>query len=200
VADLVQAACWRRRPACTANPLSVDLRERVVAAVSDELSRRAAAARFGVSISSAVRWVELARNSGGVSPKPQGGDQRSARIEVHAPLILGMVEKTPDVTLDVSCGSELPNARLVLYEVCAAPERVTRELFRFVGLDWHAQTGTFISRSTQDENETDYYAVYRSTNAVAQRWRQTMTRADQEAVRIVVKDSPAAHHWPDLRG
>jgi hypothetical protein len=29
----------------------------------------------------------------------QGGDQRSARIEAHAPLILGMVEKTPDVTL-----------------------------------------------------------------------------------------------------
>jgi transposase len=64
-----------------ANALSVDLRERVVAAVSDGLSRRAAAARFGVSVSSAVRWVELARNSGGVAPKPRGGDQR---IEAHA--------------------------------------------------------------------------------------------------------------------
>jgi transposase len=53
----------------------------------------------GVSVSSSVRWVELARNSGGVAPKPQGGDQRSARIEAHAPLILAMVEKTPDVTL-----------------------------------------------------------------------------------------------------
>jgi hypothetical protein len=29
-----------------------------------------------------------------------GGDQRSARIEAHAPLTLGMVEKTPDVTLE----------------------------------------------------------------------------------------------------
>jgi transposase len=82
-----------------ANPLSVDLRERVVAAVSDGLSRRAAAARFGVSVSSAVRWVELTRNSGGVAPKPQGGDQRSARTDAHALLILGMVQKTPDVTL-----------------------------------------------------------------------------------------------------
>jgi transposase len=82
-----------------ANALSVDLRERVVAAVSDGVSRRAAAARFGVSVSSAVRWVELARNSGGVAPKPRGGDHRSARIEAHAPLILGMVENTPDVTL-----------------------------------------------------------------------------------------------------
>jgi transposase len=34
-------------------PLSVDLRERVVAAVDGEMSRRKAAERFGVSISSA---------------------------------------------------------------------------------------------------------------------------------------------------
>jgi hypothetical protein len=34
-----------------------------------------------------------------VTPKSRGGEQRSARIEAHAPLILGMVEKTPDVTL-----------------------------------------------------------------------------------------------------
>jgi hypothetical protein len=97
--------------------------------------------------------------------------------------------------------ASIPNARLVLYEdLCAAPEEVTRELFRFVGLGWHAQTEAFITRSTQDDHETDYYAVFRSTNAVAQRWRQTMTRADQEAVCMVVKDSPVAHHWPDLRG
>jgi hypothetical protein len=97
--------------------------------------------------------------------------------------------------------ASLPNARVVLYEeLCTAPERVTRELFRFVGLDWHAQTERFIARSTQDDNETDYYAVFRSTSAVAQRWRQTMTRADQEAVRIVVQDSPIASHWPELCG
>ena len=79
--------------------LSVDLRERVVAAVSSGLSRRAAAARFGVSVSSAIRWAELARSSGGVAPKPVGGDHRSARIEALAPLILGIMKKTPDVTL-----------------------------------------------------------------------------------------------------
>ena len=36
-------------------PLSVDLRGRVVAAVDAGRSRRQAAARFGVSISSAIR-------------------------------------------------------------------------------------------------------------------------------------------------
>jgi transposase len=82
-----------------AKALSVDLRERVVAAVSGGLSCRAAALQFRVSASSAIRWAALARQTGGVAPKRQGGDHRSARIEAQAPLILGMVMTTPDVTL-----------------------------------------------------------------------------------------------------
>lgn len=36
--------------------LSVDLRDRVIAAVEDGMSCRQAATRFGVSASSAIRW------------------------------------------------------------------------------------------------------------------------------------------------
>jgi transposase len=79
--------------------LSVDLRERVVAAVAAGASCRAAAARFGVSASSAIRWVALARDGGSVLPGPLGGDRRSARIEAHAALILGLIEQRPDITL-----------------------------------------------------------------------------------------------------
>jgi transposase len=39
-----------------AQTLSRDLRDRVVAAIEDGLSCRAAAAHFGVSASSAIRW------------------------------------------------------------------------------------------------------------------------------------------------
>jgi LPS sulfotransferase NodH len=93
----------------------------------------------------------------------------------------------------------LPNIRLVLYEqLCAEPEAVTRELFRFVGLDWQSQTERFIARSTQDDSDPGYYAVFRSTHAAVERWRRTMTPADQDAVRMVVRDSPLAHHWPGL--
>ena len=59
--------------------LSVDLRDRVVAAVEAGLSRRKAAERFGVSIASAIRWTRLSRSSGHVRPRPVGGDQRSRR-------------------------------------------------------------------------------------------------------------------------
>lgn len=80
-------------------PLSIDLRERVVAAVDGGMSRRKAADRFGVSISSAIRWTSLRRRTGEVQPKRQGGDKRSARIEAHAPLILRLVEAKGDITL-----------------------------------------------------------------------------------------------------
>ncbi len=79
--------------------LSVDLRQRVVAAVAEGASCHAAAARFGVSIASAIRWCARERETGSVAPKALGGDRRSGRIEAHASLILGLVERTPDITL-----------------------------------------------------------------------------------------------------
>ena len=45
-------------------PYSLDLRERVVAAVEKEgLSRNRAAARFGVAVSTAVHWVRRFQRS-----------------------------------------------------------------------------------------------------------------------------------------
>lgn len=54
-----------------ARTLSVDLRERVVAAVEGGMSRREAAERFGVSVASAVRWCALSQETGSVSAKPR---------------------------------------------------------------------------------------------------------------------------------
>ncbi len=79
--------------------LSNDLRVRVVEAVLAGSSRRRAGARFGVSVSSAIRWVRLWHERGDVRAKPQGGDRRSGRIEAHAEFLLDQVAQTPDVTL-----------------------------------------------------------------------------------------------------
>ncbi len=79
--------------------LSDDLRVRVVEAVDAGASRRQAASRFGVSVSSAIRWVRRWRDRGEVGARPQGGDRRSGRIEAQAGFILAAVEERPDVTL-----------------------------------------------------------------------------------------------------
>ena len=79
--------------------LSEDLRIRVIRAVEGGMSRHAAAARFGVSIASAVRWVAEYLRTGRTAPKPRGGDRRSGRIEAQADLLMGAIEETPDITL-----------------------------------------------------------------------------------------------------
>jgi transposase len=79
--------------------LSDDLRMRVVAEVEKGSSRRAAAARFGVSVSSAIRWVQAFRKTGTSEAKPQGGDRRSKRIEAHRVFILKTITDRKDITL-----------------------------------------------------------------------------------------------------
>jgi transposase len=80
--------------------LSEDLRVRVIAAVERGGRRRAVAAQFGVAASTVTKWVQHLRRSGSVAPKKQGGDRRSDRIEAHAGEILGLVQATPDITLE----------------------------------------------------------------------------------------------------
>ncbi len=80
--------------------VSDDLRERVVeAVVLGGLSRNRAAARFRVSVASAVRWVMRFRTTGEISPAPSGGDRRSGRVEAHHDYLLGLVRRSPDLTL-----------------------------------------------------------------------------------------------------
>jgi len=79
--------------------LSLDLRDRVIAAIEGGMSCRQAAERFGVSAASAIRWRQLALVHGTPAAKPQGGDQRSGRIEAHGDFILATIAEQDDITL-----------------------------------------------------------------------------------------------------
>ena len=82
-----------------AKSLSLDLRRRVGDAVEQGLSCRQAAERFGVSASSAIRWLGRLKQQGDIAAKKQGGDRKSGRIEAEAAFLLGEVAETPDITL-----------------------------------------------------------------------------------------------------
>ena len=79
--------------------LSQDLRDRVVAVIDGGMSCRAAAAHFGVSTSSAIRWRRLALQHGKAVAKPRGGDRHSGRIEAHGDFIKGLIAEQGDITL-----------------------------------------------------------------------------------------------------
>ena len=79
---------------------SMDLRARLLAAVDRQSSCRAAADRFGVAPSTAVRWRVQQREAGDIAPKPRGGDMRSRRMEERAADILAIWEERRDITLE----------------------------------------------------------------------------------------------------
>ena len=79
-------------------PCSLDLRERLVAAVEAGESRRSAARRFGVSASSSVKWTARSRATGSVKPKRMGGYRRPV-LEPHRAWLLERVAAKPDLTI-----------------------------------------------------------------------------------------------------
>ena len=79
-------------------PYSGDLRDRVVAAVGAGASARSAAGRFGVSVSTAIRWAQRLRMEGHAQPRAMGGDHRSRLVE-HRAAVLELLAQRPDLTL-----------------------------------------------------------------------------------------------------
>jgi transposase len=76
-----------------AKSLSLDLRRRVVDVIERGLSCRQAAARFGVSASSAIRWLDRLKKQGGVAAKRQGGDRKSAVSKPKRPSSLARLPR-----------------------------------------------------------------------------------------------------------
>ncbi len=81
-----------------ARPLDLDLRERVVAAVSSEQSCRAVAKTFGVSVSSVVKWSQRFRATGSVAPCKMGG-HRPYVLEAERGWLLARLQEQPDITM-----------------------------------------------------------------------------------------------------
>jgi transposase len=78
--------------------LSGDLRLRVLKASDEGMSARQAAARFGVGISSAIRWIARAK-IGELAPRPQG-HRRASSLDAHEAFIVGLIEERKDITLN----------------------------------------------------------------------------------------------------
>ena len=82
-----------------ARPYSMDLRNRVTAAVlSGGLSCHKAASRFGVAPSTAIRWLQQVRRTGSAAPGQMGGHKPRKLIGMHRQWLLERC-KVQDFTL-----------------------------------------------------------------------------------------------------
>lgn len=102
--------------------LSDDLRIRVLKASASGMSARQAAARFGVGISTAIRWIARARQ-GELRPRPQGWRRPSA-VDAHEEFVIASIDDRKDVTLDEMVGRLF--AAMILFEKFAQHQPLNR--------------------------------------------------------------------------
>ena len=96
---------------------SGDLRERVIEAVEAGASRREAAERFEISVSSAVKWLRCWRDQGRSASKLRGGSR--SVLEDYRDRIQAIIGEQPDRTLDeiieVMRRRRIPGSRSALW-------------------------------------------------------------------------------------
>ena len=97
-----------------ARAYSLDLRERVVAAVAAGKSCRAVAATFEVSVASVVKWSQRFRATGSAAAKPMGGNRPYA-LARERDWLLGRLAEKPDVTLRALLGELVARGVKVSY-------------------------------------------------------------------------------------
>jgi hypothetical protein len=91
--------------------------------------------------------------------------------------------------------SGLPNVRIIHHEdLCEEPEHVARQAMAFAGLTWHAQTASFVRRSTTHAGPSAFYGVFQDAAVVSRRWRTDMTAEDRRSVEAVASIVSAAPH------
>lgn len=81
-----------------ARAYSIDLRRRVIEAIDDGLSTRAAARRFAIGISTAGSWYRQWRSTQDLRPGSQGHPSGS-KLDRYEAFILGLVDDRKDITL-----------------------------------------------------------------------------------------------------
>ena len=82
-------------------PYSMDLRERVAAAIDQgEGSQRQVAKRFRVSVSFVTRLIQRRREAGTLAPKAHGGGRRPALGFPERVRLARLISEQPDATLE----------------------------------------------------------------------------------------------------
>ena len=82
-----------------ARAYSLDLRERVVAAVGDGQSSRQVARLFRVSVASVVKWAQRSRATGSPAARPMGGRPGVSKLDGERTWLLARLAEKPDLTL-----------------------------------------------------------------------------------------------------
>ncbi len=109
-------------------PYSMDLRERVLAAVdAKEGSLRTLAQRFRIGLATLTRWLSRRRQTGSVAPKPHGGGHPPALDPRAQQRLRELLRQQSDATLDeLAQRVDVPCSRMAIFRTLKEL-RITRK-------------------------------------------------------------------------
>ena len=109
-------------------PYSQDLRDRVIDAVrKGAMSRRAAARRYEISESVAIKWLERVERDGSRAPVGHGG-HRASKLMPHREFLEAARTEKSDITLQALCD------RLLSERGVKADTSMISRFFRRIGV------------------------------------------------------------------
>ena len=121
-------------------PYSQDLRNRVIEAVErGEMSRRAAARRYEISESAAVKWLGRFEQDGSRAPVGHGG-HRPSKLMPHRGFLEAARTEKPDTTLQALCD------RLLAERGVEADTSMMSRFFRRLGVTFKKRRSWRASR------------------------------------------------------
>ncbi|MEL7084077.1 MAG: sulfotransferase domain-containing protein [Cyanobacteria bacterium J06597_1] len=104
----------------------------------------------------------------------------------------------------VSHANTSERARVVVYEhLCQQPEITTAALFQFLGWEMGSNTRQFIADTTSGNRKSRnqqraYFSVYRNPQSSLEKWKQQLSKSQQEDIWSIVRESPVMTLWPEL--
>ena len=170
-------------------PYSQDLRDRVIDAVKKgEMSRRAAARRYEISKSVAIKWLERVERHGSREPVGHGG-HRASKLMPHLDFLEAARSEKSDITLQALCDRLLVRAwrrsRHLDDEPLLSPDRD------------HAQKKTLVAREQDRPDISRHRKRWRAYQGlidprrlvfIDETWTKTKTRPGQRPRRDLDKD------------
>src|SRR6202046_3638921 len=131
-------------------PYSQDLRDRVIDAVErGEMSRRAAARRYAISESVAIKWLERVERDGSREPVGHGG-HRASKLMPHRDFLEAARSEEPDITLQTLCD------RLLSERTVKADTSMMSRFFRRIGVTVKKRPSSRASRIAQTSVATQW--------------------------------------------
>jgi transposase len=147
-----------------AKPYSQDLRERVLDAVAKGgMSRRGAADRFGVSDSSAIKWMERLERTGSRTAAQMGG-YKPRKLDAHRAFLEAARAEKPEVTLQALCD------RLLSERGVKADTSMMSRFFRRIGVTFKKRPSSRASRIVRTSAATGRAGGPISASSIPSAW------------------------------